>query len=140
MRGLTCFLVAPLVIGLLVACGSGSENEASSTPLSASSTGSPAPTTRGNPEAIEAASTYLQETGIDGIKGTFTDPLNCPDITEDTESEFCLHQAASIFGVGLTILVIGDRENPNERAWEMRLSPAESGWEISNVAPYGTSE
>jgi hypothetical protein len=98
------------------------------------------PTPVSNAEAIEAAGAYLEETGVDDRQGPFTDPVNCSEITDDTEGEFCVHDAASIFAPGLTILIVGDRDEPNEIAWEIRLLPGESGWEVTSVNPYGSRE
>lgn len=133
-------LAAICLILLSTACG-GDSDDGSPTPSDGTdATSSIGPTTPQNSEAIEAAAAYLQQNGIDEVKGEFTDPLNCADITDSSESEYCLHEAASIFAPGLTILVIGDREDPDERAWEMRLIPAQSGWEVTGVTPYGSTE
>jgi hypothetical protein len=98
------------------------------------------PTTPPNAAAIEAAGAYLEESGIDGNKGELTDPVNCSEITDDTEGEFCVHDTASVFAPGLTILVVGDTQEPNETAWDMRLVPVGSGWEVSSVSPHRATE
>jgi hypothetical protein len=133
--------LAGIMIGTLtVACGDDSNDNSTPTPSGVTEpTATLGPTTPPNAEAIEAATIYLQENGIDDVRGEFTDPISCTSIT-DSESEYCLHEAASVFAPGLAILIIGDRKDPNERAWEMRLVPAQSGWEVTGVTPYGSTE
>jgi hypothetical protein len=93
-----------------------------------------------NLQAIEAARAYIKETGIEDRTGDLTDPLNCPEITGEPDGEFCIHQSASIYAPGLVILIVGDAESPTENAWEVRLEPSESGWQVSSVDPYGSME
>jgi len=133
-------VVALLTALLLAACGDDKDAVDPATPTATGPSASAAPPSLLNVEAIEAARTYIQETGIEDRKGELTEPLNCPEITEDTDGEFCIHQAASIYAAGLVILVVGDAEGPSETAWEVRLAPSGSGWRVIGVTPYGSTE
>jgi hypothetical protein len=137
-------LAVALACCFATACGDDEKDSASSPPNTTTpiipATASPEPTAFPNEPALDAATLYLAETGIDGTRGEFTDPLNCPDVTDDDESEFCLHRAASIFSPGEVIIIIGDRDDPNATAWEMRVRPSGSEWQITSVKPYGYTE
>jgi hypothetical protein len=124
------------LLSIVAACDDGDSDESSGDQPTQPPTGSSGPTPEPDLEAIESARIYLQETGIDGRTGDLTDPLNCPEITDDTDGDYCIHQGASIYALGLVILVIGDADDPDE-AWEMRLAPTESAWEVTSVEPYG---
>ena len=141
-KGKSLITVAILTSGLIVtACGSDEEaGSPSSSPTATGPTASAAPTPLPNLQAIEAARAYIKETGIEDRAGDLTDPLNCPEITGETDGEFCIHQSASIYAPGLVILVVGNAENPTETAWEVRLEPSESGWQVSEISPYGSTE
>ncbi len=126
------------LVMLLTACGD--DDDASTDQSTASPTTNGSSTPQPNQDVTDAAGAYLQETGIDDNTGDLTDPLDCVQINDDTEGDFCIHQAASTYALGLAILVVGDADNPDEDAWEMRLTPTDSGWEVTSVQPYGSTE
>jgi hypothetical protein len=142
-RHLVALLAGILVVSSFAGCGDDDSPPAASSPATTEDTSPTAtlgPTTPPNLEAIEAAGTYLEETGIDGDTGAFTDPLSCNEITDDAEGDYCLHETVSIFAPGLTILIIGEKEDPTNVAWEVRLSRAASSWEVTSVSQYGSRE
>jgi len=89
---------------------------------------------------VEAARRYLQDIGIDGRKGDFTDPRSCADVTKDTKGDYCVHENFSTYAAGLVILRIADRDKPLERVWEMRLTPKDNTWQVTEVKPFGESQ
>jgi hypothetical protein len=123
---------------LLAACGD--DDSPASTPVPTGPTPTPVPTQTANQEAIAAAEAYLNEEGVDGNTGDFTDPLNCSSITSDSTGDFCVHDSFSTYAPGLVILVIGDEDDPENETWEIRLSPSEAGWEVTGAERFGTSE
>jgi hypothetical protein len=135
---ITIVILIPVL--LVTACGSDEEAVSPDSPTATGPTATAAPTPLPNLQAIEAARSYIKETGIEDRVGDLTDPLNCPEITRDTDGEFCIHQSASIYAPGLVILVVGDAENPTETAWEVRLEPSGSGWQVSEISPFGSTE
>jgi hypothetical protein len=141
MKG-TALIKIVILTSVLVAaaCGGDEDVAGPSSPTASGPAASAAPTPLPNLQAIEAARAYIKDTGIEDRTGDLTDPLNCPEITEETGGEFCIHQTASIYAPGLVILVVGEVENPTETAWEVRLEPSESGWKVSEISPYGSTE
>lgn len=128
-------LGAALLVVAAAACGDDSD-----------SGDTESPTTSGTPDlsprsgGVSAAQRYLQETGIDGDKGEFTDPVACAEITGDTDGDFCIHEDFSTYAPGLVILRVADKDNPGEDVWEMRLTPGSSGWQVNSVEPFGENE
>ena len=118
---------------LIVACGDDDEVPAEGTETSPSA--SAGPTQAANLDAIESARVYLKEEGVDGQKGDFTDPLNCSRLNQDSPGRFCVHDTFSTYAPGLVILVIGDKEGPDEQTWEVRLEPGESDWQVTTAKP-----
>lgn len=123
---------AAILLAASAACGDDSGPE--STPLPTAS-GPPDLSPRGG--GVEAAQRYLQETGIDGDKGSFTDPRACAEINDDTKGDFCIHEDFSTYAAGLVILRIGDRDKPDDDVWEMRLSLTNGRWQVDSVEPFG---
>lgn len=136
MMNRTIFVLATLSAATLllaaVACGDDSERD--STP---SATASGPPDLSPRVGGVEAAQRYLQETGIDGDKGSFTDPLACAKMNDDTEGDFCIHEDFSTYAAGLVILRVADRDKPDEDVWEMRLSLTDGLWRVDSVEPFG---
>jgi hypothetical protein len=62
------------------------------------------------------------------------------DTVEDSAGRFCVHDTFSVYAPGLVILVVGEKDNPYEQAWEIRLEPGESEWQVTSVEPFGSSE
>jgi len=129
--GLVLFCAGALA--LTSACGDDDEGPAEATETSPSA--SAGPTQAANLDAVETARVYLMENGVDGRKGDFTNPLNCSGLTQDSPGRFCVHDTFSIYAPGLVILVIGDKEGPDERTWEIRLEPGESEWQVTAAKP-----
>jgi hypothetical protein len=127
------------VIVLAAACGGDDEDSPDPTTEATATTdasATPAP----NAEAIAAARAYLSSEGVDGNQGDLTNPLSCTEINEDAEGDFCVHDGFSVFAPGLVILVVGDSENPDERAWELRLEPNDEEWTVISAEPFGSTE
>lgn len=132
---LPMLLVAALVFAAATACGDGSD-----------SGGAPSPSASGKPDlspqvgGVEAAARYLEQTGIDGDKGSLTDPRSCAEITDESDGDFCIHEGFSTYAAGLVILRVADRDNPDKDVWEMRLAPAADGWQVNSVEPFGKTD
>lgn len=122
---------------LLSACG---DSDPSPTPAPTGPTASPLPTQAANETAIAAAEVYLTSEGVDGETGEFTDPLNCGDATEDSPGRFCVHDAFTTYAPGLVILRFGDKDDPDEMVWEVRLAPGDEGWQVTSAGPFELSE
>ena len=89
---------------------------------------------------VEAAQRYLQDAGIDGKEGAFTDPRSCAEIDDDTEGEFCVHENFSTYAAGLVILRVARSDKPGDEVWEMRLGLTDGQWQVTGVEPFGVNE
>jgi hypothetical protein len=122
-----------LVLAVGVACGD-DDSDSVETPTP-SSTGPP----EDSPEVagVVAAEAYLRETGVDGRKGTFTDPRSCAEVGDDPEGAFCIHEGFSVYAAGLVILRIANPEEADDEVWEVRLTKTDTGWEVTEAKPFG---
>lgn len=128
-------LASGILLALVTGCGGGDDSEATPQPT-ATVPWDISPQVGG----VEAARRYLQDTGIDGDKGNFTDPRSCAEVTKDTKGDYCVHENFSTYAPGLVILRIADKDKPLERVWEMRLTLQEKTWQVTEVKPFGESQ
>ena len=124
------------LLALAPACG-GDDTEPTATPSPAAS-GPPGNSSRVG--GVEAARHYLQETGIDGRKGDFTDPISCLEITDKSAGRFCIHEDFSTYAPGLVILRLSEAKKATEPVWEMRLANRNQAWEVTSVQAFGADE
>lgn len=123
--------MAALVLAL-AACGDDSDGDAT-----------PSPTSAGPPDlsprvgGVEAAQRYLEEAGVDGDTGRFTDPRSCAEIDDGSDGDFCIHEDFSTYAPGLVILRFADKDEPDENVWEMRLTFTDGRWQVNSVEPFG---
>jgi hypothetical protein len=103
-------------------------------------TASPIPTQAANEAALTAAEAYLTTEGVEGETGEFTSPLNCNDVTEESPGRFCVHDAFTTYAPGLVILRFGDKEDPDETVWEVRLQPGEDDWQVTSAGLFELTE
>jgi hypothetical protein len=84
---------------------------------------------------VEAMRRYIQEVGLDGRRGTLTDPLDCAEAAtaDGVRGDFCIAQAASVYAPGLVVLFIGEPESYQEKAWRARVDRTEDGWAVRDV-------
>ncbi len=127
-------LLTPVVV-LLAGCSSGDgsmENSASPTasgPLDLSP----------NVGGVQAALDYLRQTGIDGHKGDFTDPVNCDQVNDDTKGDFCIHPGPSVYAPGLVLLVVAEKDSKDTNVWKMRLERGPADWHVVKVEPFSAA-
>lgn len=132
--------VAALAALVIFAIGCGDDEDSSPTPTSSGPTDTPAPTQTANELAINAAEEYLTSEGVGGEKGEFTAPLNCSSITEDSPGKFCVHDTFSTYAPGLVILRFAEKDNPDDKVWEIRLEPSGGDWQVTSAEPFELSE
>lgn len=125
-------MTAVLLLAAASACGDDSGLDHSPSPTG-SGPSDPSPRVGG----VEAAEQYLQNTGIDGDKGSFTDPRGCEEINDRTQGDFCVHEGFSTYAAGLVILRIADRDHPDKDVWEMRLTLTDERWQVDSVERFG---
>lgn len=121
-------LAACLTGALFLACGdSGKPEPSSPTPVSADLS----PREGG----VTAIRQYIEDVGLDGRRGTLTDPLDCAEAADadDVEGDFCIAEAASVYAEGLVILFVGEPGSFEEKAWQVRVDRKEEGWVVRDV-------
>ena len=134
-------LLAPMAaILLFTGCGDDDDENPPTGTTEATATSDASATPAPNAKAIAAAGAYLSSEGVDGNEGALTNPLSCSEINDESEGDFCVHDNFSVYAPGLVILVVGDSEDPDERAWELRLEPDGEDWTVISAGPFGTTE
>ncbi len=129
-------LITSSVLVVLAACGDDESGQDSTPSPTASAPSDLSPETGG----VEAAQRYLQDTGIDGKRGLFTDPRSCAEIDDDAQGDFCVHENFSTYAVGLVILRVARSDKPGGEVWEMRLALTDGRWQVTSVEPFGVNE
>jgi hypothetical protein len=129
------------VTAALAACG-GDDADDTPTPT-ATPAGSPAevtPDPASKTAGIEAMRAYLETEGLDGKKGAFTDPVDCVDLPDDFDGDFCVVDDASVYAPGLVILFVVNAEKQDEEAWEVHLKPSDGAWQVTEVEEVPSAE
>ncbi len=131
---LSCLLItaaAVLTIGLL-SCGDGNGD-----PSPSASATSPAPTgdldlspTVGGVEVLRR---YVVSTGLEGKKGTLTDPVDCAKVGDAAKGDFCIIENASVYAPGLIIAYVANVEKQDKEIWTVRLRRGDVNWEVTGV-------
>lgn len=139
-RTLVTAILVTLALALLAACGDDDDGgEATPTPdPSASGDATAAPSASPTPGSIEALGAYLEDEGMDGQTGALTDPIDCADITDDTDGEFCIRNEVSIYGPGRVVVYVADVEDTNEKVWSVRVTLVDNEWQVTqaeSIAP-----
>lgn len=129
-------LITSGLLAVLAACG----DDDSGPDLTPSPTASGAPDLSPEVGGVEAAQRYLQDTGIDNKRGTFTDPQSCTEVDDDAEGDFCVHENFSTYAAGLVILRVARSDKPGGEVWEMRLALTDDLWQVTSVEPFGEND
>ncbi len=129
-------LIMSGLLAVLAACG----DDDSGLDLTPSPTASGASDLSPEVGGVGAAQRYLQDTGINGKRGAFTDPRSCAEIDDDTEGDFCVHENFSTYAAGLVILRVARSDKPGGEVWEMRLALTVGLWQVTSVEPFGEND
>ncbi|MFQ5471849.1 MAG: hypothetical protein ACE5FA_03035 [Dehalococcoidia bacterium] len=124
--------ILTLVLLALAACGNddGQQDD-----------GSPAPTPEASRDesvrgkALEAVREYIESVGLDGEKGTLTDPIECADLEDGAANgDYCIAEPGT-YGPGLALVLVADSEQPEERGWQVRVVFENDEWHVTDAVP-----
>lgn len=125
MKYLTA-IAALTLAALFFACGDDSDsNDPNDQSPTATTTVEPAR----RAEILDFIRSYLSETGIDGRTGALTDPMECAELGDDPEGDFCIVEP-SVYAPGLGLVLVGDASDHENEVWQVRMVFEDDEWEV----------